>query len=93
MKTDSTKVYFHYSENNSKIEAVVKVLTTNEEIARREVRLRHGDKPDKILGRTYAFKKVMNYVREKKLLPGKEVENLWRSFGSTCKQPNVKLAY
>jgi hypothetical protein len=24
---------------------------------------------------------------------GKEIENLWKLFGSTCKQPQQKLAY
>lgn len=100
MKTQTTKVFFRYEKDqqgkkveNGKIEAVAINLQTEEEIARREVQLRHGDKPDKMLGRKYAFKKLMNHTLENNLLSGKEVENLWKEFTSTCKQPAKKLAY
>ena len=92
MKTNQTKVFFRYDENGT-ITAVAKDLTTNEEIATREVKLRHGDLPNKIVGRKYAFKKLMNYVHNLKLIADSEVENLWKQFGSTCKQPNQKLVY
>ena len=35
----------------------------------------------------------MNHAMQNNLLPGKEVEALWKEFSSKCKQPNVKLAY
>lgn len=92
MKTDQTKVFFRYSEDGT-ITAVAKNVKTNEEIATREVKLRHGDIPNKIVGRKYAFKKLMDHSLTNNLLPGKEVENLWKLFGSTCKQPQQKLAY
>lgn len=92
MKTDQTKVFFKYDENGT-ITAVAKNVQTNEEVATREVKLRHGDTPNKIVGRKYAFKKLMDHSLNNNLLPGKEVENLWKLFGSTCKQPNQKLAY
>jgi hypothetical protein len=92
MKTDLTKVFFRYEENGT-ITAVAKNVQTNEEVATREVKLRHGDVPNKVVGRKYAFKKLMDYSLEKQFLPGKEVENLWKLFGCTCKQPQQKLAY
>ena len=92
MKTNQTKVFFRYSENGT-ITAVARNVQTNEDIVAREVKLRHGDTPDKIVGRRYAFKKLMDYSLEKQFLPGKEIENLWKLFSSTCKQPNHKLAY
>lgn len=92
MKTDQTKVFFRYDENGT-ITAVAKNVQTNEEIATREVKLRHGDSPNKIVGRKYAFKKLMDHSLSNNLLQGKEVENLWKLFGSTCKQPQQKLAY
>ena len=92
MKTDQTKVFFRYDENGT-ITAVAKNVQTNEEIVTREVKLRHGDIPNKVVGRKYAFKKLMDHSLSNNLLPGKEVENLWKLFGSTCKQPNCKLAY
>ena len=92
MKKNQTKVFFKYDENGT-ITAVAKNVQTNEEVATREVKLRHGDSPNKIVGRKYAFKKLMDHSLSNNLLPGKEVENLWKLFGSTCKQPNQKLAY
>jgi len=92
MKTDQTKVFFRYDENGT-ITAVAKNVQTNEEVATREVKLRHGDSPNKIVGRKYAFKKLMDHSLTNNLLPGKEVETLWKLFGSTCKQPQQKLAY
>lgn len=92
MKTESTKVFFRYDENGT-ITAIAKNVQTNEEITSREVKLRHGDTPNKIVGRKYAFKKLMDHSLTNNLLPGKEVENLWKLFGSTCKQPQQKLAY
>lgn len=92
MKTDQTKVFFRYEENGT-ITAVAKNVQTNEEVATREVKLRHGDAPNKIVGRKYAFKKLMDHSLTNNLLPGKEIENLWKLFGSTCKQPQQKLAY
>lgn len=92
MNTGNTKVFFKYEENGT-IKAIAKNATTNEEIASREVKPRHGDVPNKLIGRKYAFKKLMTHAMQQNLLPGKEVEALWKQFGSTCKQPNVKLAY
>ena len=91
MKTDQTKVFFRYEEGT--ITAVAKNVQTNEEVATREVKLRHGDVPNKIVGRKYAFKKLMNYVMEYNLISNIEVGLLWKQFGSTCKQPQQKLAY
>ena len=93
MKVGNVKVFFRYTEDQSQIKAVAINADTKEEIASREVKLRHGDKPDKTLGRKYAFKKLMDHTLKNTLLPGKTVENLWREFGSTCKQPSQKLAY
>ena len=92
MKTESTKVFFKYSENGT-ITAVAKNVQTNEEITSREVKLRHGDTPNKIVGRKYAFKKLMDYSLTNNLLPKPEIGKLWKLFGSTCKQPQQKLAY
>ena len=92
MKTDQTKVFFKYEENGT-ITAVAKNVQTNEEVATREVKLRHGDKPNKIVGRKYAFKKLMTHVMENHLIPNSEVGLLWKQFGSTHKQPQQKLAY
>lgn len=92
MRTNLTKVFFRYEENGT-IKAVAKNLTTNEEIATREVKLRHGDVNNKLVGRKYAFNKLMSYVHDNTLIPNVEVENLWKQFGSTCKQPSNKLAY
>ncbi len=92
MKTDQTKVFFIY-ENDGSITAVAKNVQTNEEIVTREVKLRHGDTPNKIVGRKYAFKKLMDYSLTSNLLPKSEIGLLWKLFGSTCKQPNQKLAY
>jgi hypothetical protein len=78
---------------NGKIEVVAINVEDSKEIARREVKLRHGDNPDKVVGRTYAFRKLAKYILENKLLPGKEVEILYREFGKTCRQPEIKLAY
>lgn len=90
MKTNNSKVFFRYNEDQS-ITAKVVNLKTNQEIADRTVSLRHGDRPNKIVGRKYAFKKLMSHVLQNHLLPGPEVEALWKTFGSTCKQPNFKL--
>ena len=92
MKTDQTKVFFKYNENGT-ITAVARSLATNENIVSREVKLRHGDVPNKIVGRRYAFKKLMDYSLTNNLLPKPEIGALWKLFGSTCKQPNHKLAY
>ena len=92
MKTDQTKVFFRYSENGT-ITAVAKNVQTNEEIATRKVKLRHGDTPNKVVGRKYAFKKLMIHSLENELLPKTEIGLLWKLFGSTCKQPQQKLAY
>ena len=100
MITEPTKVFFKYETdengqkvNNGKIEAIAINLETKEEIARREVILRHNDKPNKQLGRKYAFKKLTTHILNNNLLPGEEVSLLWKQFGSTCKQPTRKLAY
>ncbi len=92
MNTETTKVFFKYEENGT-TKAIAKNSLTGEEIASREVKLRHGDSPNKLIGRKYAFKKLMNHAMQNNLLPGKEVEALWKEFGSKCKQPNIKLAY
>jgi len=57
MKVENVKVFFKYEENGTTV-AIAKNVETNEELASREVRLRHGDKPEKIVGRKYAFKKT-----------------------------------
>lgn len=75
------------------IEAVAIKLDDSKEIARRTVKLRGDDTPDKVVGRTYAFRKLATHILENELLPGKEVEALYKEFGKTCKQPGVKLAY
>ena len=107
MKTNNTKVFFRYEKEEvqtpegvklvtkpeGKIEAVAIRLEDGAELARREVKPRHGDLPEKALGRKYAFKKLMDFVLERRIIPGKEVEVLWKEFGTTCKQPSVKLAY
>lgn len=92
MKSQNTKVFFRYNEDGS-IQAIAKNLQTNEEIASREVKLRHGDKPEKIVGRKYAFKKLMDHSLNNNLIPKVEIGELWKSFGSMCKQPSQKLAY
>ena len=100
MKTENTKVFFRYERDqegqkiqDGKIEVVAVNLENGNEIARREVQLRHGDKPNKQLGRKYAFKKLMDHSLVNNLLPKTEIGLLWKSFGSTCKQPERKLAY
>ena len=35
----------------------------------------------------------MDYSLVNNLLPKPEIGELWKLFGSTCKQPNHKLAY
>ena len=92
MNTETTKVFFKYEENGT-TKAIAKNSLTGEEIASREVKLRHRDSSNKLIGRKYAFKKLMNHAMQNNLLPGKEVETLWKEFSSKCKQPNVKLAY
>lgn len=91
MKTNLTKTYFKYNEDGS-IQAVIVNTETKEEIANRTVKVRHGDTPDKVVGRTYAFKKLMNYIRENHLLPNEEFQNIWKEFGK-IKQPSQKLDY
>jgi len=92
MKVDNVKVFFRYEENGT-TKAIAKNVETDQEIASREVKLRHDDKPCKIVGRKYAFKKLMNHALNNNLLPGNQVEALWKQFSSTCKQPTTKLAY
>lgn len=91
MQTEKNKVFFKYSED--KTEAIAINLETKEEVARREVKLRHGDKPNKIVARKYVFKKLMDHIRKEHLLANTEVGFLWKQFGSTCKQPSEKLVY
>jgi hypothetical protein len=92
MKVDNVKVFFKYEENGTTV-AIAKNVETNEELASREVRLRHGDKPEKIVGRKYAFKKLMTHVMNNNIFPKPIVGELWKQFGSQCKQPKQKLAY
>ena len=92
MKTENVKVFFKYKENGTTV-AIAKNVESNEEITTREVMLRHGDKPNKIVGRKYAFKKLMTHVLDNNLFPKHLVGELWKQFGSQCKQPNFKLAY
>ena len=92
MKAQNVKVFFRYQENGTTV-AIAKNVETNLELASREVRLRHGDKPEKIVGRKYAFKKLMTYVMANNIFPKPVVGELWQQFGSECKQPNIKLAY
>ena len=92
MKAENVKVFFKYEKNGTTV-AIAKNVETNEELASREVRLRHGDKPEKIVGRKYAFKKLMNHVMNNNIFPKPIVGELWKQFGSQCKQPKVKLAY
>lgn len=92
MKTNQTKVFFRYDENGT-ITAIARSLATNEDITSREVKLRHGDVSNKVVGRKYAFKKLMDHSLNNNLLPKPEIGELWKLFGSTCKQPQQKLAY
>ena len=92
MKVENVKVFFKYEENGTTV-AIAKNVETNEELASREVRLRHGDKPEKIVGRKYAFKKLMNHVMDNNIFPKHLVGELWKQFGSQCRQPKQKLAY
>lgn len=107
MKSQNTKVFFRYEteevvvdgqpkivkKENGKTEAIMINSQTGEEIARREVTPRHGDKPNKVVGRKYVFKKLMTKALNENLIPKQEVGELWKSFGATCKQPSQKLAY
>lgn len=107
MKVENVKVFFRYEKQevtidgekklvrkvDGKIEAVAQNAETKETIATREVRLRHGDSPDKVLGRKYAFQKLMDHVMDNNIFPKPLVGELWKQFGSQCKQPNIKLAY
>jgi hypothetical protein len=101
MKTESTKVFFHYEKINVKtedgthteigdIEAIAKNIENGEIIASRVVKLRHGDKPNKLVGRRYAFKKLMDYIRTNHMLENTEVGVLWEQFSSECKQPKIQ---
>lgn len=92
MKAENVKVFFKYKENGTTV-AIAKNVELNEEITTREVMLRHGDKPNKIVGRKYAFKKLMTHVLNNNIFPKPVVGELWKQFGSQCKQPNIKLAY
>ena len=92
MKVGNVKVFFRYEENGT-TRAIAKNVETEQEIASREVKLRHGDKPCKIIGRKYVFKKLMTHALDNNLLPGAQVEAFWKQFSSTCKQPTTKLAY
>ena len=109
MKVGNVKVFFRYEKTtvqdnttgrtlevklpNGKIEAIAVNTDNGEEIARREVKLRHGDKPSKELGRKYAFKKLMDHAMNNNILPKSQVGELWVQFGANCKQPSNKLAY
>ena len=100
MKGSTTKVFFKYEKDqnghrkiNGQIEAFAINLESKSVLATRRVIPRHGDVPNKLIGRKYAFKKLMTHIMENNLLPKPEVGELWKSFGSMCKQPNVKLAY
>lgn len=100
MKADNVKVFFKYEKNeegqrivDGKIEAIAIDVDTKEEITKREVKPRHGDTPNKELGRKYAFKKLMDHVMENNIFEKQIVGELWKQFGSQCKQPNIKLAY
>ena len=73
MKTENTRVYFKYSENGTKTEAIVKDAKSDDIIAMREVLLRHGDSQNKVLGRKYAFKKLMTHVMENSIIPNVEI--------------------
>lgn len=92
MKVENVKVFFKYKENGTTV-AIAKNVESNKEITTREVILRHGDKPNKIVGRKYAFKKLMTHVLDNNIFPKPLVGELWKQFGSQCKQPNIKLAY
>ena len=107
MQVENLKVYFQYGKKEvntpegtklitdpqAPIEAVIKNTESKEIVLSRRVELRHGDQPNKQLGRKYAFAKLMNHARTNQILPGKVVENFWKQFGRECKQPNTKLAY
>jgi hypothetical protein len=93
MKVENVKVIFRYAEDQSSIKALVVNVNTKETIADREVILRHGDKPQKVLGRKYAFKKLMNHVMYNNILPKPMVGEFWKQFGNQCRQPRQKLAY
>lgn len=109
MRVNDVKVFFRYEKQevpnpdgegvklvrkeDGEIEAVAMNIETKEEIASRKVIPRHGDLPNKELGRKYAFKKLMNHVMDNNILPKPMVGELWKQFGSMCKQPTQKLAY
>ena len=100
MNAGNVKVFFKYEKNeegqrivDGKIEAIAVNAETKEEIARRKVKPRHGDLPNKELGRKYAFKKLMDHAMNNNILPKQLVGELWKQFGNQCKQPNIKLAY
>lgn len=88
-----------FKKPGGKIEAVAVDLNTNEELARREVKRRKDTKTgvldpiNPLLGRKYAFKKLMDHTLANNILSGETVQSLWKSFGSMCKQPSTKLAY
>lgn len=92
MKVNDVKVFFRYEENGT-IKAIAKNVQTDEEVASREVKLRHDDRPDKKIGRAYAFKKLIIFMRSNNFITSKERKEFWKQFGSQCKQPKVKLAY
>jgi hypothetical protein len=63
MKTSLTRVFFKYEESGE-IKAIMKNAENDEPIAERMVKPRHGDKPNKVIGRAYAFKKLMTHSLE-----------------------------
>jgi len=85
MRTENTRVVFIYNEDGSTT-AVVRNRKTNENIFDRTVRLRDGDKPEKIVGRKWAFKKAMNHALATGLLATAEVGALWADFSANVKQ-------
>lgn len=109
MKVGNVKVFFKYEKQEvqdtikggtklvRKEDGVIEAIAVNtenrQELARRRVLPRHGDIPNKELGRKYAFKKLMDHAMSNNILPKPTVGELWKQFGSQCKQPNVKLAY
>lgn len=85
MRTENTRVIFVYNEDQS-IQAVVKDRKTNEEIFNRTVKVRHGDKFEKRVGRKIVFKKAMDHALTTGLISREEVGALWADFSANVKQ-------